>query len=62
MIIIFNTQAMIKCQKYSTKNYTKHQLGEIIKLLPEKYSQTQKKEIAISLIDLANIYLNTITD
>ena len=48
---------MQKCTQY----YTQKQLDEIMELLPT-YTEEQKKEIVLALIDLAHIYLNTNID
>ena len=45
---------MAKCKSH----YTKKELNEIMKLLPT-YTEEEKQEIVILLIDLAKIYLNS---
>ena len=41
----------------SIQHYTQKQLDEIMELLPT-YTEKEKKEIVLLLIDLANIYIN----
>lgn len=39
--------------------YMNINIDEIISLLPSYYTESEKKEISLLLIDLANIYLDT---
>ena len=48
---------MLKCKK----DYTQKEMNEIMKLLPT-YSEKEKKEIVLLLIDLAHIYDNANLD
>ena len=52
---------MLEFEEYHSNNYTQKQLDEIIKLITN-YNWKQKKEIALLLMDLANIYLNSNID
>ena len=45
---------MAKCKSH----FTEKELNEIVELLPT-YTEEEKKEIVLLLIDLANIYLNS---
>ena len=40
-------------------NLTKEQIDSIKKLIPSTYTKEEKNEIAILLIDLADIYIDT---
>ena len=49
---------MLKFEQYTAKDYRKEDVDKISALV-EWYTKEQKRKIALLLIDLANIYVNS---
>ena len=49
---------MLKFEQYTANNYNKKDIS-IVSTLIQWYRKEQKKKVALLLIDLANIYVNS---